>query len=101
MPRVKNKSQGRVRDPPLVLFLALNMILLAFFILLVAFSQPNETKETELLIEVKKAFQTFGGAFLGLGEKLDVSGLSRDQHATPRYKLPAKCRAQCSRSHYH
>ncbi len=81
MPRAKKKPQGRERDAALVLFMALNMILLAFFILLVALSQPNETKENRLLIEVKRAFQTFGGAFLGLGEKLDVSGLSRDQHA--------------------
>ena len=81
MPSRKKKPEGRQKNNTLVLFLALNLILLAFFILLVALSQENKTKEHKLLIEVRRAFQSFGGAFLGLGEELDVSGLSREQHA--------------------
>ena len=81
MPSRKKKPEGRQKDSTLMLFMALNMILLAFFILLVSLSQKNESKENKLLIEVRRAFQTFGGAFLGLGQEVDVSGLSRDQHA--------------------
>ena len=77
----KKKAEERERDPSLVLFLALNMILLAFFILLVALSQPDKTKEAELAIEVRKAFQTFGGSFLGLGSNVTDKGISREKHA--------------------
>ena len=79
MQRRVKELEGRKRDPSLIMFLALNMILLAFFILLVALSQPNKTKEAELAIEVKKAFRTFGGTFLGLGGFIDQSGVSDEQ----------------------
>lgn len=71
----------RKRDPSLIMFLALNMILLAFFILMVALSAPDKTKEAELAIEVRKAFQSFGGSFLGMGDTVQDVGLSRDEHA--------------------
>ena len=76
----KPKQEEPQKDPARVLFLALNMILLAFFILLVALSQPDRTKEAELAIEVRKAFQSFGGAYLGLGRQLEQRGVSRDRN---------------------
>jgi len=80
MARARRKPQeGPQRDPAKVLFLALNMILLAFFILLVALSQPDKTREAELRMEVRKAFQSFGGSFLGLGRYVEETGLSREQ----------------------
>lgn len=81
MARRKVEDEGPPKDPSRVLFLALNMILLAFFILLVALSQPNKTKEAELAIELRKAFQSFGGAHLGLGSQLEERGVSRDKSA--------------------
>ncbi len=75
----RKKPEGRQRDSATVLFLALNLILLAFFILLVAMSQPNKTKEAELRMELRKAFQSFGGSFLGLGQHLDETGISAEQ----------------------
>lgn len=78
MPGKKPKEEEVEKDPSRVLFLSLNMILLAFFILLVALSQPNESKEAELAIELRKAFQTFGGAHLGLGQALEERGFTPD-----------------------
>lgn len=81
MARPRKKQQvGRQRDAALIMFLSLNMILLAFFILLSALSAPNETKEAELAIEVRRAFQSFGGSFLGLGSFAATDGISRDQN---------------------
>lgn len=79
MPRVKKKPEERERDPTLVMFLALNMILLAFFILLVALSAPNKTKENKINELIPKAFQSFGGSFLGLGSRLEERGISREK----------------------
>jgi len=76
----KKKPEQPAKDPSRVLFLSLNMILLAFFILLVALSQPDQTKAHELSIEVRKAFQSFGGAYLGLGSYLEQRGVSRDRN---------------------
>lgn len=87
MQRRVKKLAGRKKDPTLIMFLALNMILLAFFILLVALSQPNKTKEAELAIAVKKAFRTFGGTFLGLGGFIDQSGVSDDQSLNESQEL--------------
>jgi chemotaxis protein MotB len=78
VPKRVKKPEGRKRDSTLVLFVALNMILFAFFILLVALSQPNKTKEEELSMQVKKAFQSFGGTFLGLGTFIEQTGVSHD-----------------------
>lgn len=80
MPRPKKKEGERQRDASLIMFLSLNMILLAFFILLVALSAPNETKQNELAIQVRKAFQSFGGAFLSLGSTVTEQGISREQN---------------------
>jgi chemotaxis protein MotB len=80
MARRIRKPEGPQRDPSRVLFLSLNMILLAFFILLVALSQPDRTKEAELAIEVRKAFQSFGGAYLGLGRFLEQRGVDRERN---------------------
>ena len=80
MAKMKKKPEGPPKDPSRVMFLSLNMILLAFFILLVALSQPNKTKEAELLIEVRKAFQSFGGAYLGLGRFLEERGVDRERN---------------------
>ena len=76
----KKKGGGRQRDASLIMFLSLNMILLAFFILLSALAAPNETKEAELAIEVRKAFQSFGGSFLGLGGFAAEQGISREKN---------------------
>ena len=76
----KAKVEGRQRDASLIMFLSLNMILLAFFILLSALAAPNETREAELAIEVRKAFQSFGGSFLGLGGFVAGQGISRDKN---------------------
>ncbi|MCH9044538.1 MAG: flagellar motor protein MotB [SAR324 cluster bacterium] len=65
----------------------MNFILLAFFILLVALSQPNRTKEAELLIEVRKAFQSFGGPYLGLGRFLEERGVSRERNPLESTRL--------------
>ncbi len=83
MPRPKKKRQERQRDAGLIMFLSLNMILLAFFILLTALAAPNETKEAELAIEVRRAFQSFGGSFLGLGGFLAEEGISRERNPIP------------------
>lgn len=79
MPRRPKKPEGRQRNPALMLFLSLNMILLAFFILLVALSQPDKSKQAEIAVQVRRAFQSFGGAFLGLGPYLEQTGVSREQ----------------------
>lgn len=76
----KKQPEAPLKDTSRIMFLSLNMILLAFFILLVALSQTNETKEAEIAIQVRKAFQSFGGAYLGLGTKLEESGVSRDKN---------------------
>lgn len=76
----KQKPEVQAKDLSRVLFLSLNMILLAFFILLVALSQPDKTKEAEIAIEVKKAFQSFGGPFLGLGQEVEQSGISKERN---------------------
>ena len=84
MARPKKKKGGeRKRDTTLIMFLSLNMILLAFFILLTALAAPNETKEAELAIEVRKAFQSFGGSFLGLGGSVADKGISRESNPIP------------------
>jgi len=75
----KKKAEGKGRDASRIMFLSLNMILLAFFILLVALSNTNETKEAELAVEVRKAFQSFGGAYLGLGKVLEERGVDREK----------------------
>lgn len=81
MARRKRKGEDPPgRDPSRIMFLSLNMILLAFFILLVALSQPDKTKEAAIAIEVRKAFQSFGGAYLGLGRYVEQRGLSRDRN---------------------
>lgn len=80
MPRRKKTEEQPGRDPGRVMFLSLNLILLAFFILLVALSQPDKEKEAELLREVQKAFRSFGGAYLGLGSQLEERGVSRDRN---------------------
>lgn len=80
MARPKKKIEERERDASLVMFLALNMILLAFFILLTALSAPNETKQNELAQHIKKAFQSFGGSFLTLGAQISEQGISRDKN---------------------
>lgn len=80
MPKIKKIAKERDRDATLVMFLALNMILLAFFILLVALSAPDKSKEAELAIELRKAFQSFGGSFLGLGSSLDEQGVSKEEN---------------------
>ncbi len=87
MERRTRKPEERARDPARILFLCLNFILLAFFILLVALSQPNRTKEAELLIEVRKAFQSFGGAYLGLGRFLEERGVSRERNPLESTRL--------------
>lgn len=87
MARQTRKPEEPVRDPARILFLCLNFILLAFFILLVALSQPNRTKEAELLIEVRKAFQSFGGAYLGLGRFLEERGVSRERNPLESTRL--------------
>ena len=74
----KKKVEGTPRDPTRTMFLALNMILLAFFILLVALSNVNETKEAEIAFNVKRAFQSFGGSFLGVGTNAEAPGI-RDE----------------------
>jgi chemotaxis protein MotB len=78
--RKKAKEERYQRDPSGMMMLSLNMILLAFFILLVALSQPDRTKQAELAIEVRKAFQTFGGNYLGLGTEPEQRGVSRDRN---------------------
>lgn len=83
MAKRKKKPEGRERNAALILFLSLNMILLAFFILLTAMAAPNETKEAKLAIEIRRAFKSFGGSFLGLGETLAEEGISRDQNPIP------------------
>ena len=83
MARAKKKQEGRQRDAALIMFLSLNMILLAFFILLVALAAPNETKEAKIAIEVRRAFKSFGGSFLGLGGELADQGISREQNPIP------------------
>ena len=83
MARPKKKRQERQRDAALIMFLSLNMILLAFFILLTALAAPNETKEAELAIELRKAFQSFGGSFLGLGSFVAEEGITREQNPIP------------------
>ena len=75
----RKKEEEKKNDPTRVLFLALNLILLAFFILLVALSEPNKTKEAEILKEVQKAFRSFGGAYLTLGRFLEERGVSREK----------------------
>lgn len=87
MARQTRKPEEPVRDPSRILFLCLNFILLAFFILLVALSQPNRTKEAELLIEVRKAFQSFGGPYLGLGRFLEERGVSRERNPLESTRL--------------
>ena len=79
----KKEGGGRKRDASLIMFLSLNMILLAFFILLSALATPNETKEAELAIEIRRAFQSFGGSFLGLGGFAADQGISREQNPIP------------------
>jgi chemotaxis protein MotB len=81
MAQRRPREQGPEKDPSRILFLSLNMILLAFFILLVALSQSDHTKEHELAIEVRKAFQSFGGAYLGLGPFLEQRGVDRERNA--------------------
>ena len=61
MARRPKKIEEEKKDLTRTLFLSLNLILLAFFILLVALSEPNKTKEAEILKQVQKAFRTFGG----------------------------------------
>jgi len=78
--RKKAKTQERQRDAAVVMFLSLNMILLAFFILLVALSQQDQTRAARLAIEVRRAFQSFGGTFLGVGTQVDQSGVSRERN---------------------
>ncbi len=78
--RKKAKAEPRKRDAATVMFLSLNMILLAFFILLVALSQQDESRAARLAIEVRRAFQSFGGSFLGVGTQVDQSGVSREQN---------------------
>ena len=80
MARRRKKEEERKRDPTRVMFLSLNLILLAFFILLVALSEPNKTKEAEILREVQKAFRSFGGAYLSLGQFLEERGVSREKN---------------------
>ena len=80
MAQRRERPEPPKKDPSRVMFLSLNMILLAFFILLVALSQPDRTREAELAIEVRKAFQSFGGAYLGLGRFLEQSGVSRERN---------------------
>lgn len=80
MARRRKKEDPEGRDPSRIMFLSLNMILLAFFILLVALSSPDRTKEAEIAIEVRKAFQSFGGAYLGLGRYLEQRGVSRERN---------------------
>ncbi len=87
MAQRKPKPQAPQKDPSRVMFLSLNMILLAFFILLVALSQPDKEKEAELAIEVRKAFQSFGGAYLGLGSFLEERGVSREESALESTRL--------------
>lgn len=79
MARRRERPEPPKKDPSRVMFLSLNMILLAFFILLVALSQPDRTREAELAIQVRKAFQSFGGAYLGLGRFLEQTGVSRER----------------------
>jgi len=81
MAQHRPKSEEPERDPARVLFLSLNMILLAFFILLVALSQVNRSKQAELAIQVRKAFQSFGGGYLSLGPFLEQRGVSRKRSA--------------------
>ena len=80
MARRGKKIEEKGSDPTRTLFLALNLILLAFFILLVALSEPNKTKEAEILREVQKAFRSFGGAYLSLGRFLEERGVSREKN---------------------
>ena len=84
--RVK-KPEGRKRDSTQMMFLALNMILLAFFILMVALSQPDTTKEAEIANQIKKAFQTYGGTFLGLGTFVEQTGVSADEELESSQEL--------------
>ncbi|MDH5752272.1 MAG: flagellar motor protein MotB [Deltaproteobacteria bacterium] len=77
----KKKEEEVPRDPSRVMFLSLNMILLAFFILLVALSAPDKEKEAEIAIELRKAFQSFGGAFISLGKRIEQRGISKQEHA--------------------
>lgn len=79
----KGKIIPRKKDASLIMFLSLNMILLAFFILLSAMAAPNETKEAELAIEIRKAFQSFGGSFLSLGGLVAQQGISREDNPIP------------------
>lgn len=79
MARRRKKEEEEGSDPTRTLFLSLNLILLAFFILLVALSEPNKTKEAEILREVQKAFRSFGGAYLSLGRFLEERGVSREK----------------------
>ena len=90
MAQRKPKQEEPEKDPSRVMFLSLNMILLAFFILLVALSQPDRTKEAELAIQVRKAFQSFGGAYLGLGRFLEQRGVSRDRNVLENTQLVEK-----------
>ena len=80
MSRRRKKEEEQKTDPTRTLFLSLNLILLAFFILLVALSEPNKTKEAEILREVQKAFRSFGGAYLSLGRFLEERGVSREKN---------------------
>lgn len=80
MARRPKKIEEQQGDLTRTLFLSLNLILLAFFILLVALSEPNKTKEAEILKQVQKAFRTFGGAYLNLGKFLEERGVSREKN---------------------
>lgn len=79
--RRAGKEQGPQRDPTRALFLSLNMILLAFFILLVALSQPDEERQAEVALRVREAFQSFGGAYLSLGPRPEQRGVQRQEEA--------------------
>ena len=97
MAKRKPEAEGPPKDPSRVLFLALNMILLAFFILLVALSQPDKTREAELAIQVRKAFQSFGGAYLGLGRALEERGVSREKVPVESTQLVEKFLGELTR----
>ncbi|MDH4224861.1 MAG: flagellar motor protein MotB [Deltaproteobacteria bacterium] len=78
----KKKPETKDRDVSVVMFLSLNMILLAFFILLVALSTPSKEKEQVIFQRVREAFSSFGGRHIQFGEFTDMSGVSTEENTT-------------------
>lgn len=67
-------------DANQVLFTALSLILLAFFILLYALSTPKEKEEQlDFAWDIRKAFSSPGGLFSGFGQDVEVGRGRQDE----------------------